>query len=235
MIIISIDTETTGLDLEQCSLLEFSAIVEDTNNVKPIEELPSFSCYIDTGKFFVGSAYALNMNRNIIELLAGQEGLNKEQLEKYRFDNKILKLEEVAEHFYFFLQINKIINPFSKENGGMGKNWTDFDGNSHLVNVFTNKSEKVHINILGKNFQTFDKVFIERMPRWQQMFHIRRRIADPSILYTDWKKDNAFPNFQTCMERAGINGEVKHTAYEDARDTLIMLRKATKDYTLKLF
>jgi len=232
MIIISIDVETTGLDLEQCSLLEFSAIVEDTCNIKPLEELPSFSCYIDTGRLITGSAFALNMNKNILELLAKQEKLNGEELKDFRLKNSILNIEDVASSFYSFLQVHNVINPFSDEKGsGLSKEWIDSNGHRHMVSVFTNKSKHIHLNILGKNFGTFDRVFIENIPRWKQMFRIRRRIADPSILLTDWKNDEALPNFQTCMERSGIDGEVSHTAYDDAKDTLHMLRFATNNYS----
>src|SRR6056297_3418534 len=111
MKIISIDIETTGLNLEQCQMLEFSAVVDDTNDVKPIDELPSFTCYIENGKLLTGSPYALNMNKKILEILSGQEGLNKDQLEKYRMENSILKIEDLATSFYYFLQVNKVIDP----------------------------------------------------------------------------------------------------------------------------
>jgi DNA polymerase III epsilon subunit-like protein len=236
MKIISIDIETTGLDLEDCKMLEFSAVVEDTNDIKPIEECPSFTCIIENGGLLTGSPYAFNMNKKILEILAGQEKLKGKELEEYRLKHSIIKKEDLATSFYYFLQVHKIINPFNDENGGgLGTNWTDLCGEKHFVTCFTNKSKKVHINVLGKNFGTFDRIFIEKSPRWQQIFKIRKRIADPSILYTDWKNDETLPNFQTCMERADIDGEVSHTAYDDAKDTLTMLRRATKDYTVKLF
>lgn len=235
MKILSIDVETTGLDLENCSLLEFGAIIEDTCDVKPLDELPSFSYIIDTGKNFTGSAYALNMNANIISILAGQENLNKEELEEYRRVNKIISIEDLANHFYYFLQVNNFIE--KKETGfsKMITKWKDFDNKEHLVDLFTNKSSMIHLNVLGKNFATFDRIFIERIPRWKQIFKIRRRIADPAILLTDWKNDDFLPNFQTCMERTGLKGLVSHTAYEDAKDTLLMLRKATNNYEYKAY
>lgn len=232
MIILSIDTETTGLDLEKCSLLQFSAIIEDTNNVKPLEELPHFTCYVDTGSMITGSMFALNMNRNIIEILSKLEVLKGEELKQYRIDNKILNEDEITESLYYFLQINNVINTFDE--GGHVKNHIDLNGESRMVNVFTNKSKRVHLNVLGKNFSTFDKIFMERMPRWKQIFSIRRRIADPAILYTNWKEDNNLPNFQTCMDRSNLEGNVVHDAYYDAKDTLHMLRKATDNYT-KIF
>lgn len=231
MKILSIDTETTGLELDQCQLLEFSAIIEDTVDLKPISDLPSFTCIVENGGLLTGSSFALNMNARILKILAGQEGLNKEDLEKYRFENKILLKENLAENFYYFLQsVGAIDTKLMQEQGITSRAWTDFNGKEHRVFVFTQKSKKQQLNVLGKNFGTFDMKFIEDLPRWKQMFKIRHRIADPAIYFTDWKKDDSLPGFKKCKERAGIEGEVSHTAYDDAKETIMMLRKATNDY-----
>ena len=39
---ISIDIETTGLDPENCQILSIGAVIEDTLNQLPFEELPTF-------------------------------------------------------------------------------------------------------------------------------------------------------------------------------------------------
>ena len=43
MRIVSIDTETTGLDYDTCQILQVGAVIEDTINVRPLDELPRFS------------------------------------------------------------------------------------------------------------------------------------------------------------------------------------------------
>ena len=40
------------------------------------------------------------------------------------------------------------------------------------------------------------------------------------------------PNTKTCMERAGISGEVAHTAIEDARVVALLIRQAIADRRL---
>jgi len=67
---VSIDLETTGLDPVKNQILEFGAVIEDTNNIKPIEELPKFQVYIDNGDLIHGNPYALQMNANILKRIA---------------------------------------------------------------------------------------------------------------------------------------------------------------------
>jgi len=42
---ISIDVETTGIDREKCQILSIGAVIEDTENIKPIKDLTFFSVY----------------------------------------------------------------------------------------------------------------------------------------------------------------------------------------------
>ena len=43
---LSLDIETTGLDKEKCSIIQFAAVVEDTSNPLPYHELPKFVGYL---------------------------------------------------------------------------------------------------------------------------------------------------------------------------------------------
>jgi hypothetical protein len=88
----------------------------------------------------------------------------------------------------------------------------------------TSKMKPVSINVAGKNFGTFDKLFLERLPRWKQAIRIRQRIIDPSLLFTDWKVDDSMPSLDTCKIRAKLDGGVTHNAIEDAWDVIQLLR-----------
>jgi hypothetical protein len=81
-----------------------------------------------------------------------------------------------------------------------------------------------HINVAGKNFGTFDKLFLERLPRWKQLIKMRNRILDPAILFVDWKSDESLPGLNLCKERSKIEGVVTHNALEDAIDVVAVLR-----------
>lgn len=87
-----------------------------------------------------------------------------------------------------------------------------------LINHFEGK-----ITIAGKNYIDFDKKFLEKIPRWNEL-NIHRRVIDPATSFVDWEIDEELPNLALCKERAGIKGEVKHDALEDSWDVIQVLR-----------
>lgn len=68
---LSLDLETTGLDHKTCDVIMLSAIFEDTADLKPLEKLPHFTCYIRHVNY-EGEAYALGMNGWIFKEISGQ-------------------------------------------------------------------------------------------------------------------------------------------------------------------
>ena len=72
MIYFSIDLETTGLDPINDQILEFGCVMEDTNNIKPLNDLKSFRMFIDNGRI-TGGAFALQMNHEILRKIATKE------------------------------------------------------------------------------------------------------------------------------------------------------------------
>lgn len=194
---VSIDIETTGLDLETCQVLSIGAVIEDTNNIMPLNELPTFHGAI-VSQHIAGQPYALNMNKELIEdIVYYQTGDEHE-----RFDLERLK----GIKFYEKDQIVKAFYDFLLENG------IEPDGNM------------VHITVAGKNFATFDLKFLERLPRWKQYIRVRQRIIDPSVLYTEWNSDESLPGLSKCKERCGLDPHVAHDAVEDALDIISLLR-----------
>jgi hypothetical protein len=85
--------------------------------------------------------------------------------------------------------------------------------------------DPISFTAAGKNFATFDKKFLEMLPRWQQFFRVKQRVIDPAVLYVDWKNDKELPNLSKCKERAGLGSHVSHNALEDTWDTLEIIRK----------
>lgn len=68
---ISIDVETSGLNPDESQILEFGAVFEDTGNIRPLEELPRFHCYIkNEDNVITGNPYALAMNVDIIKKIS---------------------------------------------------------------------------------------------------------------------------------------------------------------------
>lgn len=70
------------------------------------------------------------------------------------------------------------------------------------------------INVAGKNFASFDHGFIRRLKGYDSFY--RHRIIDPAMLFWNPQVDSQLPDTKQCMERAGLEGEVAHTALEDA-------------------
>lgn len=196
MVIVSIDTETTSLDPLTGQILSLGAVIEDTNNLKSFEEIPKFHCIV-THDFVQGTPFALNMNKDIIEKI-NEYHLSKDHIAmEQKYDCKFTNNENLAEVFRNFL----------------------------FLNGFTiGRDDKITFNVVGKNYQSFDEKFLEKLPNWSKFLNPRRRVGDPSILFTDWKNDSNFPNLTKCKERAGFTPDVTHDALEDALDVIRILR-----------
>ena len=65
---LSIDTETSGLSFDNCQLLSFGGILEDTKTKLPLGECPKINVYI-ASKNISGEPFALNMNASIIKAM----------------------------------------------------------------------------------------------------------------------------------------------------------------------
>ena len=82
----------------------------------------------------------------------------------------------------------------------------------------------VRITPAGKNFGSFDKLFLDSQFNFSNEFSVVHRQLDPAILYFDHLNDDVLPNQQTCLDRAGIEGTVEHTGLEDAIQVVQLLR-----------
>lgn len=219
---VSIDIETTGIDSEQDEILSIGLVIEDTLIDTPIDELPSLHLMIIRDRL-KGNVFALDMNRDIVKLLRDYQVANKEArvLLGETHGVKFVDETEVVEEIFDFLYLNNMVNSkwYSLE---FGKHMKMKDGN--MIPILGMKPHQTTITAAGKNFGTFDKLFIEKLPRWNRFFRFRQRILDPAILFTDWKEDSELPNLSTCLKRAGFNDVVTHDAVDDAKDVIRVLR-----------
>jgi oligoribonuclease (3'-5' exoribonuclease) len=83
--------------------------------------------------------------------------------------------------------------------------------------------------VAGKNFQGFDKKFLEKIS-WD-VSTFSRRVLDPAILFTDWKNDRDLPSLAECHIRAGL-GKIsnEHSALHDAYNVIMCIRYGTRIY-----
>lgn len=189
---ISIDIETTGLDPDNNNMiLEVGAVIDDWES--DIEDLPTFRCFVDNGPVLKGNAYALSMHPHVLRYIAtrgeeaGEEVREELSVEGNPIPVNIIEVDQVAGHFLEWLLYNKI-NPYER-----------------------------HLTVAGKNFAGFDRPFLEKLNCWKSWVKTQHRVIDPGNLYWDPKVDSkGLPDLRTCMERAGISGEVPHNAVDDA-------------------
>lgn len=218
---VSIDIETTGLDRDKHQVLSIGAIVEDTELKLPYDQIPKFYGIILRHEIS-GSPRAITMNKDIIEMIGAYiEGKPEvKTIMEQKYGKVFYNEDDIIPDFYRFLYRN-----------GMGKfdpmflaERTDLiDGIRYpLIN---GKTKPITINVAGKNFGTFDGVFLKSLPWYQKLISVRQRILDPAILCVDWKNDEALPNLTECKKRTGVEGIVTHNALEDAWDVIEVLRK----------
>ena len=227
MIIISIDIETTGLDPENNHILSIGAIIENTESKLSFDRIPKFHVAI-LHREVRGSLIAINMNRELIEYISlyqsSETDEEKENIIKMS-GLKFFQEDEVVEEFFNFLCLNGIHSiPMEKM---LMHHCKEVDGKR--IPCMTSKMSPTVLTVAGKNFATFDKLFLERLPRWKQAIKIRQRMIDPGVLFTDWKNDETIPNLDKCKQRAKVEGIVTHNALEDAWDVIQLLRTQYKN------
>ena len=221
MIYISVDVETTGLEKDRYQILSIGAILEDTTKKLGFEEIPKFHAAILHNEI-TGSPFAINMNSKIIEAVAQYQNA-EDQDEKndivHMTGMQFYQEDQVVEGFYRWLFDNGLADFDPLLAGQMVK-----IENGKSYPALTSKMKPVTINVAGKNFASFDKHFLERLPRWKQVIRVRQRIIDPSVIFTSWNEDKSMPSLYECKQRAKIQGIVTHDALEDAWDVIQLLR-----------
>jgi len=218
MIYVSIDIETTGLDPLSNNVLSIGAIIEDTTKKLPYDECPKFNAIV-LNKQLQGSPRAITMNKEIISLI-GEYLEGKEEVREILNSNsgyKFYEEEEVVKEFYRFLWSNG----FGYELGP-GDFVNTIDGVEYPA--IGGKTKPITLNVAGKNFGTFDKLFLQELPWWQKLIRTRQRVLDPAILCVDWNNDTSLPSLTQCKERTSVEGIVTHNALEDAWDVIQVLR-----------
>jgi oligoribonuclease len=97
-----------------------------------------------------------------------------------------------------------------------------------LVNNGFEAEEKGYVFILaaGKNFATFDLLFLNQLPNWRDHIRISHKILDPVMYYIDYEADESLPSLEECKRRAGFEDPaVTHDALDDALDVVRLLRQ----------
>lgn len=216
-----VDIETTGVpgkdgNIDDLQIIEFGAIIEDTNNPLAWDDIPKFNKIIRHEQYR-GGAFAINLNARIFEILAKRETFKRNEREEYDSHHGIIELKDLSQEFFKFLVPHL----------GNFKEGDDFDAVLHNSDIY--KQAPLTITPAGKNFDAFDRKFIELIPKWDSYIRLRHRTIDPTTAYIDWLNDETPPGLGECLQRAGIIKQVTHCAVEDAFDTLQVIRATYGD------
>lgn len=88
---------------------------------------------------------------------------------------------------------------------------------------YNEKKEAYDLTVAGKNFASFDLLFLKEQCFWHGI-NFKHRTLDPAVLYLDPKIDTELPGMGLCLKRAGINEEVTHGAVPDALQVIKLIR-----------
>jgi hypothetical protein len=197
-------------------VLSIGAIIEDTNKKLPYKELPKFNAIVLQNNI-QGSPRAITMNKEIISLMGEYlEGTDEVRgILNSNSGYNFYEEDDIVKEFYKFLWSNGYSTLYSPSTHINGK----------LTPIIDGKTKPITLNVAGKNFGTFDKLFLQELPWWQKLIKTRQRVLDPAILCVDWSNDTSLPSLTTCKERMNVEGIVTHNALEDAWDVIEILRK----------
>lgn len=135
---------------------------------------------------------------------------------------EILRRIAVKEEGYQYLRPEEV--------GPKLKEWLEEQG---LTKKYDHRGEASFVNAAGKNFSDFDKPFLNRLSEFKEHVQFSNRVLDPAIYYA-LPNDFRLPDLQTCLKRAGIDGIVTHTAVEDAKQVVQLIRRAMKVAPIKV-
>jgi oligoribonuclease len=184
---VSIDLETTGTRPDRHQIIEFGAVIENTNQATDLQNLPRFKRIVKHAEY-TGQAFAFNLNARIFQELVKPTGAAT-----------VCQAQELAIEFKDFL----INNGFEPEENG-----------------------RIYIQAAGKNFASFDLLFLNQLPNWRDHIRISHKILDPVMYYVDYDADESLPSLEECKRRAGFEDPtVTHDALDDALDVVRLLRQ----------
>jgi len=88
--------------------------------------------------------------------------------------------------------------------------------------------DPLHVTASGKNFTSFDLQFLKQVHGFSEHVHFKHRSIDPAIFFWRPDTDAALPDTRTCLERAGLEERVAHTAVEDCIGVIQLVRRGVR-------
>ena len=197
---ISLDIETTGLDKHKNQILEVGMIKDDTADPLPLSLLSTCRILVIHETMQIDN-FCARLHKNLFE-----------------------EIHQIPKDVTMSISDGCVVDPSIEV---PDNHWLVYCKPEALSAVMATWIGSGTQNIAGKNAGTFDIPFLKASPGWRENSYaprFRRRVIDPAILFSH-PTDDRLPDLQECLERAGIEGEVQHTALEDALDVVKLVRK----------
>ena len=221
----SIDMEMTGPNETIHSVLTIGIIVENTKKILPFDEIPKLYITI-LRENMTGTPYALNLNKDVIQSIKEYQRATsdkeRDELSK-KWGTEFMEENHAVARIWEFLYDQQMVNFQSSVNIPMRKD--EKTGKTYPAVMNGYKAKQTYLMVAGKNFNSLDKRFIEKLPNWNRLFSVRAGTLDPGMQYINWDEDDRVPSLHECKERAGMEGYVSHNSLDDAWDVVSLLRK----------
>jgi len=191
---VALDIESTGLDTEKDQVLQIGIVIDDLADPKPLNELPTLNLYVQQDRY-EGSAFALQMNNNIMKVLAGVKELP---------EGAIMTSQKQIEGGVFLDEDGRVVAT-----------------NNPVLDFFYRNLGTLQdkITVAGKNAAGFD---IPMLPK-SITNCFDHRVIDVGSIYLE-KDDEKVPGLTKCLQRAGVNFAISHDALGDAFSVVECIR-----------
>jgi oligoribonuclease (3'-5' exoribonuclease) len=201
---LSIDCESTGLDTANDQVLELAVVLDDLSQKVNREDLEDYLKQLPVFHCYIKHGRILG---NAYAISMHNRIFNiiaKEPAIEYFEDMKpgsVLLPEQVYQYLGVFLRDYGLLDQKTKVVGA------------------------------GKNLAGFDYKILKTLPEFTESkaWSFHHRTIDPAMLYMK-STDKVPPSLDECLQRAGINKTVDHTAVGDALDVIRCLKMSTKLY-----
>jgi len=205
---ISIDLETTGLDVEKVQILQIGWVIDD--GVSPIESLEKGSILIQNNQISYGENYAIGMNAWIFQELMKKPAERKYPTKAPQAGIEMLMnaIDKAAKLAHAFDVAQGLKRPNQRVQIA-GKNPANYDWPIVLNNL--------------KNITVSDSIMEHEcnMSSLKRIDKVDHRFIDVGAVYFDTFGKN--PSFNDINALVG-NTEITHDALDDALDVVIALR-----------
>jgi len=198
---VSLDIETTGVDLVEDSILSIGMVIDDLLTVPAEISLPRIQIIIDPGGL-------IRFSNPIAQ------ALNEKLTEQIYTARKSFPVDTTYEPTK--------IQYFTRPEYALGLMFEFLE--HHQVGQMSEEGVLENFTVAGKNVGSFDVPFLNYYLAMDTCIQPCYRVIDPTILYFNPIIDKTLPNSDTVKMRAGLVGPVYHSALLDALDIVRMLR-----------